>query len=65
MRLDPGQNVRFPLPPKRHGWVQITDGSITLNAAGMRQGDGAAISDEASLNINPMEPAQLLIFDLP
>jgi redox-sensitive bicupin YhaK (pirin superfamily) len=52
------------LKPKRHAWVQVATGKVTLNGLELKAGDGAAISDEKKLEISGKEESQVLVFDL-
>jgi len=63
--LDAGQAVEHALAPGRHAWVQVARGAVTVNGQPLREGDGAAVSDERRLAIAATEPAELLLFDLP
>ena len=63
-RLAAGDKVVHRLPPGRHAWLQLVRGALALNGTTLRQGDGAAVSDEARLDIRALEPAELLLFDL-
>jgi signal transduction histidine kinase len=54
--LQPGQELTHPLAPGRHAWVQIARGQGRLNQTEMKQGDGAAVSDEGSLTLKANEP---------
>lgn len=49
----------------RHVWVQLASGRITLNGADLSEGDGAAISDKARLELHAIKDAEVLVFDLP
>jgi quercetin 2,3-dioxygenase len=62
--LAPGETVSHHLEPNRHAWVQIAKGSIELNGKPLKQGDGAAISDEKQLTVKVTEDAEVLLFDL-
>jgi redox-sensitive bicupin YhaK (pirin superfamily) len=63
--LDPGDAALQPLAAGRHAWVQVVRGAVLVNATRLRQGDGAALSGEASLTLRADgEPAELLVFDL-
>jgi len=42
----------------------VARGALTLNGEALQQGDGAAISDEAALDIVATEDAEILLFDL-
>jgi redox-sensitive bicupin YhaK (pirin superfamily) len=48
----------------RHAWLQVAWGSVLLNNAAMKAGDGAAVSDEQKLEITAQEDAEVLLFDL-
>jgi len=63
-RLDQGTTVRHALRPGRHAWVQVARGRVTLDGVALEQGDGAAISDEASLDITATDDSEVLLFDL-
>ena len=63
--LGPGQAVRHPLAPGRHGWVQVARGEATVNGAALEAGDGVAISGEREIAITAAGgEAELLVFDL-
>jgi quercetin 2,3-dioxygenase len=62
--LDAGQSVAREIKRGRHGWLQVARGAITLGDQQLREGDGAAISDEKAIAIKAIEPAELLFFDL-
>ena len=59
-----GERTRLPLRPGRHAWVQVARGSATLNGQALAQGDGAAVSDEAALDLTATDAAEILVFDL-
>lgn len=50
--------------PGRHGWVQVVRGSVNVNDFALREGDGAAISDEDSVTLSSETGAEALLFDL-
>jgi len=62
--LAPGEEVIHTLEGKRHAWLQIAQGEVELNGKKLRQGDGAAISDEKKLTIKGSKDAEVLLFDL-
>jgi quercetin 2,3-dioxygenase len=65
-RISPGAELAYPLQPGRHAWVHVVSGQVNLNGIALRSGDGAAISDEASLSFDKAEAAEseVLVFDL-
>lgn len=56
--------MRFELRPGRHAWIQVAQGSITLNGEPLRQGDGAAAVQEDALALQASENAEILVFNL-
>jgi quercetin 2,3-dioxygenase len=48
--------------PGRYGWLQVARGNVELNGEALKEGDGAAISDESSVAINGS--GEVLLFDL-
>jgi redox-sensitive bicupin YhaK (pirin superfamily) len=62
--LDGGHEVSHEMPPGRHAWVQVLRGGVTLNGLALAAGDGAAVSDEASLAVRAGGPSEVLLFDL-
>lgn len=62
--LEPSAEVVHELEPNRHAWVQVARGSIEISGQPLKQGDGAAISEESAIKIVGAEPAEILLFDL-
>ena len=62
--LTPGESVKHELKPDRHAYVQVTRGSVTLNGAKLEVGDGAAVSQEKTLELTGLKEAEVLLFDL-
>jgi len=48
----------------RSGWLQVARGQIAVNGVEMNQGDGAAITKEATVEIAARDQAEFLLFDL-
>jgi quercetin 2,3-dioxygenase len=63
-RLKPGQTATYILEPERHAYIQIAKGLVTLNTKSMQAGDGAALSNEETIEITASQPAEVLLFDL-
>ena len=63
--LAPGEAVTHRLAPRRHAWVQVTRGALTVGGEPLALGDGAAISAEADVLIVGETDAEALLFDLP
>jgi redox-sensitive bicupin YhaK (pirin superfamily) len=62
--IDAGQELTHQLPQGRHAWLQVARGAVALGEHQLKQGDGASISEEQSLKIEALEPAEILLFDL-
>ena len=62
--LDSEQGVAYELKPNRHAWLQVARGLVEVNGQQLKQGDGAAISEERELTIVGREPSEALLFDL-
>ena len=62
--LGAGETVKHELKPERHAYVQVARGSVTLNGTKLEEGDGAAISDEKTVELKGEKDAEVLLFDL-
>jgi redox-sensitive bicupin YhaK (pirin superfamily) len=62
--LGPDQRRELRLRPGRHAWVHVARGAAAVNGTTLREGDGAALSDEPSLSLLGVEPSEVLVFDL-
>jgi redox-sensitive bicupin YhaK (pirin superfamily) len=63
--LEPGATVRHAFAPGRCGWLQVARGVVSLEGDELREGDGAAISAEASIALATAVGGEVLLFDLP
>ena len=63
-KFSDGQTVTHELKPKRHAWVHVAEGNVTLNGQPLNAGDAAAVSDESKLELAGKGNAQVLVFDL-
>lgn len=64
-QLDAGSQVTLDLLPGRHAWLQTLRGAVTFNGTPLDTSDGAAVTDETSLQIAAISDAEILLFDLP
>jgi redox-sensitive bicupin YhaK (pirin superfamily) len=64
--LAPGETLEQPIPTGRHAWVHCAQGNITLNGHALQEGDGAAVSEEKSLQLAGAGASggEFLVFDL-
>jgi redox-sensitive bicupin YhaK (pirin superfamily) len=65
--LGPGEVLKRDLDTSRYAWVQILRGTIEMNGQALKEGDGAAVSNERELSFsaNAPEGCEFLLFDLP
>jgi quercetin 2,3-dioxygenase len=63
-RLDQGAEAKHSLKDGRHAWLQVARGSVGLNGAELKAGDGVAISNEREVRVEAKESAEVLLFDL-
>ena len=62
--IDDGQEVVHSLADGRGAWLQVANGSVSLNGTSLAPGDGAAVSHESELRIRAQEAAEVLLFDM-
>ena len=63
-RFSPGEQLNFSLKPSRNIWTQVARGALKLNGMLLNAGDGAAISEESTLELKSLDHAEILVFDL-
>jgi len=65
--LASGQSLKHSLDAGRYAWVQVARGDLCFNNQALKEGDGAAVSDEQALSFSADGPAgtEFLLFDLP
>jgi len=64
VQLEPGAQVSYHLKAGRHAWVQLARGGVTLNGVSLKEGDGAAVSESAVVDIVAIDRSEVLLFDL-
>jgi redox-sensitive bicupin YhaK (pirin superfamily) len=64
VRLAPGQSAVHELQPGRGAWLQIAEGSLTLNGVELSTGDGASTEHAGTLTMSASAPTEALLFDL-
>lgn len=63
-KVPAGKSVDHSLAAGRHAWLQLIDGTLTVNGRALKKGDAAAVSEEPDLHLVAEEPAHFLLFDL-
>lgn len=62
--LAAGERVEHSLAAGRHAWVQVVRGRVRVNGSEAEAGDGIALSQEARVELEGLDSAELLLFDL-
>ncbi len=62
--FDAGDSAELTLGPTRHAWVHVASGKVRVNGKELQAGDGAALSDEATVRIEGVSGGEALVFDL-
>ena len=63
--LEPGATLQHTFAPGRFGWLHVARGVVSLEGDELREGDGAAISAEASIRLTTSVGGEVLLFDVP
>jgi len=62
--LEPGDAVTHELAPGRGAWIQLVGGRVAIGDVEAEEGDGVAVEEESTIEIQGREDAELLLFDL-
>ena len=62
--LDPGASLTFDVPEGRFGYLHVATGVVRVGEETLHAGDALELSDPATLEMEGVESAQLLAFDL-
>jgi hypothetical protein len=62
--LGPGARVAHALGEGRHAWVQVASGKVRAGELELGEGDGLAIDGAAGVELEGIEPGEVLLFDL-
>lgn len=62
--FDEGSTDELPLGQGRHAWVHVARGLARVNGHELKAGDGAALSDLASVRVEGVDASEVLVFDL-
>jgi hypothetical protein len=63
--LPAGGEISYDLAKGRHAWLQVVRGALELNGEKLNASDGAAVSEEESLNITSSDDdTEFILFDL-
>ena len=62
--LKEGDNVRHEAKAGRGIWIQVVRGSVEVGGTSYRAGDGLSIEEPGSVQVNGLDDAEILLFDL-
>ncbi|MDQ3365963.1 MAG: pirin family protein [Myxococcota bacterium] len=62
--FDRAHQAELPIAKGRHAWVQVASGRVRVNGHELVAGDGLALSDEATVTVEGIDRAEVLVFDL-
>ncbi len=66
--LTPGQSVEYDLGKDRHAWLHVAKGKLQVTGLGdgaeLATGDAGAFEKAGKIVLNPLEPSEVLLFDL-
>ena len=62
--LDENEALTFETFPGRHYWLQVISGRFLVQETPLHTGDGAALSDEESIEVRCLESGELLLLDM-
>jgi quercetin 2,3-dioxygenase len=62
--LGSGDKVELAVSKDRHAWVHVASGKVRVNGRDLKEGDGAALSDEVAVRIEGVDGGEVLVFDL-
>jgi redox-sensitive bicupin YhaK (pirin superfamily) len=64
--LTPGKQITYPLGNKRHAWLHVIHGEVTVNGKTLQTGDAVAADDEQALEVSAQGTtnSEILLFDL-
>jgi len=63
-KLESGKSLTYQTQPHRHLWIQLIEGSLSVNGQFLEAGDGAALSDQEVVTVQAKESSHFLLFDL-
>ena len=62
--LGEGESAELSLAKGRHAWVHVARGKVRVNGRDLQAGDGAALSEEATVRVEGVDAGEVLVFDL-
>lgn len=63
--LGPGNSISHKIEQGRRAYVHVATGAVRINDNVLQQGDGLRIENQGSFELEGMDSAEILLFDLP
>jgi hypothetical protein len=63
-KLEAGQKVAHELAASRHAWLHVAEGRVAVNGQELAAGDAAALDGRSAVEVEGLDRAQVLLFDL-
>ena len=63
-KIGSGKTVDHSFDTNRHGWLQVLRGSLEVKEEVLEEGDGVAISKEASITLLATQDVEVILFEL-
>ena len=63
--MEAGDRVSHEFQSGRRGYIHVARGSIRINGVALNAGDGLAVEQEHTLQIEGIDGGEMLLFDLP
>jgi redox-sensitive bicupin YhaK (pirin superfamily) len=62
--FDDGERSTHELAPDRSAWIHVARGRVRVNGEELRSGDGAGLRDAGPIELEGLEGAELVLWDL-
>lgn len=62
--LNAGESIRYTIAEGRGLWIQVARGTVSTNGTRLKAGDGAAIRGSDALDLEGVDEAEVLLFDV-
>lgn len=63
-RLDKGTSLPYTISEGRAAWIQLARGRLQVSDVGLLAGDGVGLRAAQSLELEALDPCEVLVFDL-
>lgn len=64
-RAKEGEQLCYPLPARRHVWLQVLRGNVNCGDIKACAGDGIAMDDAGIIELSVLDDAEILLVELP